>query len=418
MTERPPLVLVLSGRRTVEKAKAAGFRVGLVSESLPWDLTLLVDAPLQVSFDDWADVTAQVLRLHERQPVAAVVTQLERLLPLAGQLRDALGLHTGITEQAALNCEDKATTSALLAGNGVGVARSRVVADPEEATDAVAELGGRVVVKPRDAASAAGLMFCDGPTAAAAAVTSILADGRRSALIEEFLPGDEIAIFAYRSAGHTEIVSVLDAEVGPPPKFVKLGGRHPSRHAAGRSEELTALTDRALAAVGLDNWVATVQVMLTPAGPRVIEINPRVPGGQTVDLIAATTGREPTLVAVEAALGREPSSGPVLAKVGRYQGIVFEAAGVVTYRPGVEDDLPPLESGVPPVIDLDVAPGEEVLPLNHPRGGVFGRLIVCGDDEEQVGRDIDQLMSALGIRLDQHSEGAEDAAWRTQSRCC
>lgn len=418
MTERPPLVLVLSGRRTAEKAKAAGYRVGLVSENLPWDLTLLVDAPLQVGLDDWDGVVARVVQLHQRQPVAAVVTQLERLLPLAGRLRDALGLTTGITEQAALNCEDKATTSALLAAHGVGVARSRVVSGLEEAATAAADLGGRVVVKPRDAASAAGLMCCDGPEAAAEAVTAILADGRSTALVEEFLPGAEIAIFAYRSAGRTGIVSVLDAEVGPPPKFVKLGGRHPSRHAADRLPELTELTDRALAAVGLDNWVATVQVMLTPAGPRVIEINPRVPGGQTVDLIAATTGREPTLVAVEAALGREPSAGPVRAKVGRYQGIVFETAGVVTYRSGVEDDLPPLESSVPPVIDLDVAPGDEVLPLNHPRGGVFGRLIVCGDDEDQVARDTDQLLAALRIRLDRHFESPDDAAWRSQSRCC
>jgi hypothetical protein len=91
---------------------------------------------------------------------------------------------------------------------------------------------------------------------------------------------------------------------------------------------------------------------------------------------------------------------------------------VVTYEADVEDNLPPMESSVPPVIDLDIAPGDEILPLNHPRGGVFGRLIICGDDQDQVDRDEARLMTALAFRLDQLPEDADEASWRLQSRCC
>lgn len=415
---KPPLILVLSGRRTVEKLKAAGYRVGLIANSIPLDLALLVDLPIEANLDDWAQVMAQVKRAHRHNPVGAVGTQIENLLPLAGRLRDLLGLPTGVTEQAVRNCADKAATNRLLAHAGIGVAQSRVVDSPESAVAAAQTLGLPVIVKPRNASSAADLMLCEWPDAAGDAVRDILAAGRDSALVEEFLEGDEIVLFAYRSRAKTSVISALDAEVGPPPKFVKLGGCHPSRAAAGRLDELTALTERALAAVGLDNWVATVQIMLTADGPKVIEINPRVPGGQTVTLIAETTGYEPTLVAAEAALGRVPQAGPARAKVGWYRGITFDTAGSLTYQPQAQDTVPGLESCVPPLIDIDVRPGEEVLPLNHPRGGVFGRIVLCGKDEAQLGRDYERVLAALELRLEPLPEAGDEAPWRPHSRCC
>ncbi|MFN2494368.1 MAG: acetyl-CoA carboxylase biotin carboxylase subunit family protein [Pseudonocardiaceae bacterium] len=421
MTSTPakaPLVMVLSGRRTVDKLKAAGYRVGLVANSIPLDLALLVDLPIEADLDDWAQVSAQVQRAHRYNPVAAVVTQLENLLPLAGRLRDLLGLSTGVTEQAVRNCADKATTNRLLARAGIGVARSRVVDSPESAVAAARELGLPVIVKPRNASSAAGLMCCERLDMAGEAVRDILAAGWQSALVEEFLDGAEIVLFAYRSRGATSVISTLDAQVGPPPKFVKLGGCHPSRVAAGRLDELSALTDRALAAVGLDNWVATVQVMLTADGPKVIEINPRVPGGQTVSLIAETTGYEPTLVAVEAALGRLPQPGPVRASVGWYRGITFDTAGSLSYRPEAQHAVPGLESRVAPLIDIDVRPGEQVLPRNHPRGGVFGRIVLCGQDEAQLERDYQRVLAALELRLEPVPEAGDEASWRPHSRCC
>jgi carbamoylphosphate synthase large subunit len=413
-----PLVLVLSGRRTAETLRAAGYRVGLAARTIPWDLALAVDVPIEVDLDDWDAVVSKVSVIHQHNPISAVVTQLEGLVPLAGRLRGELGLETGITEEAALNCLDKAKTLELLRLAGVPVARSRIVRSGPAAMEAAAELGLPVVAKPRDGVSAAGLMLCDTADAAASAVQEILDSGRDSALVEEFLEGAEIMVFACRSRGTTTIPSCLDYHVGPPPKFVKTGADHPSRHFADRELELTELTDAALAAVGLDNWVATVQIMLTAAGPRVVEINPRVPGGQLVALIAGTAGVEPTQVAAEAALGRTPQRGAARAQVGWYRGVTFEEPGRAWYQDGIEAMDLKLQSSVPPLIDIDVASGDEVLPINHPRGGVFGRIVLCGADEPQVRHDYEAVMAALELRLEP-TVGAQDGAeWRPHSRCC
>ncbi|HXS65382.1 MAG TPA: ATP-grasp domain-containing protein [Streptosporangiaceae bacterium] len=413
-----PNVLVLSGRRTVENLKAAGYRVGLASQSIPLDLALAADTPIEVNFDDWPAIIAQVERVHRLTPFDAVITHLEHLLPLAGRLRDRLGLSGGISERAALDCMDKPTTQRLLADAGLPVARFRCLTTPEQAPDAVAELGLPVIVKPPAASSGAGLTLSQTAEEAAAAAADLLAAGHEAVLMEEYLRGTEIGLFAYRLAGETTVITCLKAEVGPPPKFVKLGGEYPGDLEPAVLAEVSDLTSRALAAVGLDNWVATVQMMLTADGPRVMEINPRVPGGQTVELVAVTTGYEPTLVAADVALGQRPRQTVTRTPFAWYRCLVFEQAGHLFYRAEAEDHIPGLESPAPPVIELDVEPGEVVLPINHPRGGVFGRVIVRGDSQAILERDYARILAALDLRLEPLSDAEHEAVWRPHTRCC
>src|SRR5260370_22819126 len=168
-----PNVLVLSGRRSVENLKAAGDRVGLAYEPIRCDRTLTADTPIEVDFGDWPATIARVERIHRHTPFDAVITHLEHLLPLAGQLRDRLGLDGGISERAALDCMDKPTTLRLLADAGLPAARFRRWTPPAQALVAAAELGLAVIVKPAAAASRAGLTLCETSGEASAAVTDL-----------------------------------------------------------------------------------------------------------------------------------------------------------------------------------------------------------------------------------------------------
>lgn len=414
----PTRVLVLSGQRTVQQLKQhTDYDVAFAEEQMTIEQLMLADYPLDVDFDDWTGVADQVARLHKTQPLDAVVTGVERLVPLAGMLREQLGLTTGVSEAAARACIDKAATHRLLAQAGVPVAAHRVVNYADEGVEAAEDIGLPVVVKPRDASSAAGLMYCDSAEAVRSAVDGILAMGRDSALVEEFLTGPELGVFASRSAGRTKVVWVVEGEVGPPPTFVKVGGRFPSQLPADRLAELQELTDRALSAVGLDNWVASLQFMLTEDGWKAGEINPRVSGGQAVEMIAATTGYEPSILAVDAALGRESGPAAAQAACGLYRSVVFDTAGTIAYDEQALTDLGGLESTYPPFVELDVKPGEAVLPVDHPRGGAFGRIVLAGDSHEQLERDYRTLLERLDIRL--VSEPVADAAVdRAHTSCC
>ncbi len=393
------------------------YEVGFADEDMPFDLLALADIPIEVDFDDWDGVMAQVSRVHAVRPFAAVVTQVDRLVPLAGLLRESLGLSTGITAEAARNCNDKSATHRRLAEAGLPVTRHHVVHSAEEAVLAAKDIGLPVVIKPLDATSAAGLMFCSTAEEVTAAVADILAGGRTSALVEEYLVGPEIGVLASRAGGQTKILYVFEAEVGPPPKFVKLGGWFPSAVAEGDLTLLSERTEQALAAVGLDNWVALLQFMLVEDGPIAVEINPRLSGGQGVTLIAATSGYEPTLVAVEAALGRQSEPGAPEASVGLYHSIVFDEPGRLFYRPEALRAVEGLETRTPPLIEVDVQPGEAVLELNHPRGGTFGRIVLVGDSREAVLRDRQRILDQLDLRVEPVQDIETEVA-KPHTSCC
>lgn len=411
-------ILVLGGRRTVQQLQEeSDYDVVFAEENMTLEQVMLADYPLEVDFGDWASVSRQVAGVHAQQPIHAVVTGVERLVPLAGRLREELELDHGITEQAARNCIDKAATHRLLEGAGVPVPRTQVVSGAQEGGEAAEALGLPVVVKPRDASSAAGLAYCDTRAEVEQAIAGILAGGRDSALVEEYVQGPEFGVFAARTAGATRVLWVVEGEVGPPPTFVKVGGHFPARLGEENRRELDRLADLALTAVGLDDWVAALQFTLTADGWRAGEINPRVPGGQAVEMIRSTTGWEPSLVAAEAALGRHGEPRAADAACGLYRSIVFEEAGRIDYDAAAIGSLGGLESPHTPFVEFDVAPGEPVLPVGHPRGGAFGRIVLAGESPEQLERDLARVTEQLAVRLadEQVNEGSVD---RAHTSCC
>ncbi|MET8495912.1 ATP-grasp domain-containing protein [Streptomyces microflavus] len=411
-------VLVLGGRRTVQRLQeGTDYDVVFAEENMTLEQVMLADYPLEVDFGDWASVVAQVAAIHAQQPIHAVVTGVERLVPLAGRLRKELGLAHGITEQSARDCIDKAATHRLLTDAGVPVPRTRTVSGAQEGGAAAEELGLPVVVKPRDASSAAGLAYCATRAEAEDAVASILAGGRESALLEEYVQGPEFGVFAARTGGITRILWVVEGEVGPPPTFVKVGGHFPARLAKEDREELDRLVALSLEAVGLDDWVAALQFTLTADGWRAGEINPRVPGGQAVEMIRATTGWEPSLVATEAALGRYGEPQAADAACGLYRSIVFEEAGRIDYDASAAGSFQGLESPHPPFVEFDVAPGESVLPVGHPRGGAFGRIVLAGQSPEELARDLERVTAQLAVRLADQPV-AEASVDRAHTSCC
>ncbi|MFD9701524.1 acetyl-CoA carboxylase biotin carboxylase subunit family protein [Lentzea sp. NPDC059081] len=415
---RPPRVLVLSGQRTVRMLKErTDYEVVYADEAMTLEQLLLADFPLEVDFDDWNAVAAKVGQVHASKPIDAVVTGVDRLVPLAGRLAESLGLSTGITEEAAHNCNDKAATERLLQQGGVPVPEHRVVRSTTEGIAAAGEIGLPVIVKPRDGTSASGLMYCETPDDVADAVADVLDDGKDSALIEEFMVGAEFGVFASRVNGQTTVMYVVEGDVGPPPKFVKVGAWFPSTLGEEQLAELERLTDAALAAVGLDNWVASLQFWITEAGPKAGEINPRVAGGQGVELIAATSGYEPTLVAVEAALGRRVEPETPRAAAGLYRSIVFSDTGRLRYREEALAGVEGLESPIPPLIELDVKPGDPVVPINHPRGGAFGRVVLVGRNAEELDRDYQRILDKLDLRVES-AAAAESQVERAHTSCC
>ena len=403
-------VACVGGRRTVEVLAELGVRTVLVDDEIPIEYAFLADVPIEVDLEDWEQVERALRPVHEATPLDAVLSTRDSYVPLAAFLAARLRVR-GLALSAALSCRDKGRTRRVLAGAGVRVPRWAEAAEAEDAARAAADIGWPVVVKRRQGSGGGGVRLCADAASVAAAATELAAEGA-GLLVEQYVDGPELAVQTVTTEGRTEVLNVLRQHVGPPPRFAELGYDFPSGLDAAQEAVVSGCVRAALEAIGFDVGVAHVQVRLGADGPVVIEINPRPPGGRLGTLTETVSGVDPVRAAIEVTLGRPVTRHEPQAAAARYRCITFPSAGLVSYRLEAEQGLlPPLEGELEPVVELDVNRGDVVLPVEHPDGGVYGRVVVFGADAGQVARDCDAVMAALDLHVDP-MPGVEEVTWR------
>ena len=161
--------------------------------------------------------------------------------------------------------------------------------------------GARVVVKPAAAQGQRGLEIVEpggDVRAAVEAAQAISRDGR--ALCEEFAEGPELTVNAFLDGGRFVPLTITDRERAL--AFgVATAHLYPSLHPVA---EVAAAAEAACRALGLAAGPSYTQVLLTPAGPRVMEVAARLGGGHDAELCAAALGVDLSAAAVRVALGR------------------------------------------------------------------------------------------------------------------
>lgn len=275
-----------------------------------WDITGLSDQQIvdQPGFADLAGITT------------FAETQLTRTAALAA--RRALPF---LTPQAAAAVTDKYLQRQLLARAGIqhtrcarlragtglrGPGSDALDADVRAALDVV---GLPAVLKPRTGAASAYTCRVDTVTAASAWAQEFLA-GRpgREFVVEELLRGDPsvagpewgdyVSVESVTSGGQTRHLEITGKFPLADP-FRETGYVLPSTISAPVAQEVLELTGAAIRAVGIRDGASHVEVKLTPAGPRIIEVNGRL-GGYVADLLRRARGYDLVRAALGAALGR------------------------------------------------------------------------------------------------------------------
>lgn len=398
-------VALLGGReaRPLAVLRELGCRVVYVADSVPWELLPLIDVPVEAHLEDWEEVAARLEAEARRTPIEAVITHTEPWVPLMAYLNRRLnGAPHGLDLEAAWNCRDKLRMRRRLQAGGSPPVRFVHANSAAEAAAAAPGIGLPVVVKPRDGAGGFGVRLCRTRAEVQHAAGHVLERAAAGSwlpgvLVEEYLEGVELAVQTITWKGQTEVVSVFEELVSAGPVFVELGYDYPPALAPQQHLELEQAVSVALTALGVDNWLSHTQVRRTSRGFQVVEVNARRPGGRLVSMTEAVTGVDLLAAATLMALGRRPSRTAPRARHALYRSIVFGESGRLAYEP--EPEWHGLESGLAPIVELDVAPGERVFPLEHPDGGVFGRIVVFGESREAVERDYDRIRRQLALSV-------------------
>ncbi|WP_404952844.1 ATP-grasp domain-containing protein [Streptomyces sp. 147326] len=308
-----------------------------------------------------------VERLHDVLAFDGVVSSCDYYLPAVARTAERLGL-PGPTPEAVGNACRKDRTRQVLAGAGVDGPRFAVCADTAAALAAARDIGYPLVVKPVDLCAGMLVRRVDDEgelerACRALAEFPVNARGQRRApvlLLEELLTGPEISVETVSHGGATHVVGITDKSIGGAPAFIETGHMFPAGLAPDLAKEAAESAVRAVGALGLDHVVCHTELKLTPAGPRLIEVNPRPAGNRITELVRHVTGVDLAAACVDLALGRAPDLAvrPTGVHSAAIAFLLPDGAGTLTGIDGADE-----VRLRPEVLELTLAgPGRAVLP--------------------------------------------------------
>ena len=241
----------------------------------------------EVDLVDIADHAA-VIEFCRSRDIALVVVGPEAPLVagIADDLRAAGFAVFGPSKAAAQLEGSKAFTKSVCDRANIPTARYRAVHSLDEARSALDQFGAPVVVKADGLAAGKGVTVAMTMAEAAGAVDALFAEPGASAVIEEFLEGEEVSLFVLTDG--TAMVPfgsaqdhkrVGDGDTGP--NTGGMGAYSPAHVltpelAARALREIVAPTIATLAAEGMPySGVLYAGLILTAEGPKLIEYNAR-----------------------------------------------------------------------------------------------------------------------------------------------
>ncbi|MCZ2526465.1 hypothetical protein C0036_01510 [Streptomyces sp. DJ] len=404
--DAPVLLLVGSGYRPYREyilaAVSKHYRLWLLdSAEATWQLAYCAGAT-RVDTRDAEAVREAALAVADSLPVVGVFTYDETQVVFCARLAQDLGL-PGSPPEAVTNCRDKAATRAALAAAGVPQPASRTVATAEEALAAAEEIGYPVIVKARAMAASFGVVRADGPGDVAAAFAT--ADGTEfmnlprypeNVLVEEFLTGPEISVDAVVHDGRVMPTVIAHKRLGPEPYFEETGHDVDARDPLLADEELLDQLGRIHRALGFVSGATHSEFKLTPAGPRLVEVNARLGGDLIPYLGLLATGVDPTVAAAHVAAGREPDLTPKHRRAAAVRFLLPEGrcrtVEVVVHRDRFGPTIHETGTTAEPGDELALPPAAFLTRYAH--------VIAVGDDLDQVVADLREPERLVELRAD------------------
>lgn len=299
----------------IKKAKEMGYRMILVDYDENAVGFPLADVKLVVSTLDQEEVYRQALIYR---PDVVMTSTSDGPVRTAAYVNEKLGKRPDLSYEDSLCATIKSRMRDRLREKGVPIPEYYAAADFEEFKAAAERLNGYCIVKPADNAGSRGVVLLDGGKESGRQEEwkEVYAYSRSHSrngvvMVEEFMTGAEVSVEAMTVEGKTQIITVTDKYITPPPYFVELAHCEPSSLPDGVQERIKEVALRAVAAIGLQNGPSHTEIKVTQEGPKVVELAARLGGDFiTSRLVPLSTGVDMVGASVELAAGLETDISP------------------------------------------------------------------------------------------------------------
>lgn len=274
----------------------------------------LADAVIEVDTNDPAALLAEAAELHARYHFAGVITSCDYYLVAASRVARELGL-PGAPPDAMHVAVQKHLVREACRRAGVSGPTFRTATRAAEVVSFAREVGYPIVVKPVDLCASEKVTLATDDAEAVQAFERVIADPFNSrgqprprlALVEAYVAGRELCVETLTHAGRTTLLGISGKTLSAPPTFMELASHVPAPITADEAAGVFEYVRAVLAAIGHARGIAHVEVRLGPAGPVLIEVNPRMGGDYLSELYEHTLGIDIAALDVQLAIGAPPA---------------------------------------------------------------------------------------------------------------
>jgi biotin carboxylase len=381
----------------VRAAEGLGVDLIVASENPPpFDMG---DRYLHVDCSD-PDVAAEaIVRIGDYAPIDGVVAADDAGVVAAAIAGRKLGVRANEPEAAAAT-RDKGRQRALLRAAEVPQPKFDTISPGEDGVQAAAGIGYPLVIKPVDRAAGQGVMRVDKasdlPTAMSRA-RSIAGDAA-PLLVEEFMPGEEVALEGLVRDGELTTLALFDKpDAMEGPFFPETILVTPSRLEEKAQAECRRVAAAALVAIGISHGPVHVEMKVEANLVRVIEVAARSIGGLcSRSLNFGLLGTTLETLIIRNAIGMEK---PELRREPIASGVLM----IPIPRPGTLAGIDGLdrvrELDHISAIDITATPGSQVQP--PPEGDRYlGFVFAKGPDREGVEATLRQARDLVTVLVE------------------
>lgn len=273
----------------------------------------LADRVLRCDTRDEASFLSLCEGLFRDEAISGVISSCDYYLPLVAAVAERFRLPSSPAKVLA-SMTDKHLMRQALRRKGLPGPSSFLALSEEDAEAAAGATGLPAIVKPRDMSGSTLVRKVHSVDQMRRAIGAVLSHpanprGRKraeGALVESYLSGEEFSVECCARRGDVFLSGITDKRLGGEGGFVERGHMFPADLPAESARAIGVHAAEALSAMGYVEGTAHVEIRMTPSGPRVIEMNPRIGGNYISELVERVTGLSPLTQMVEVALGEEP----------------------------------------------------------------------------------------------------------------
>ncbi len=324
------------------------------------------------------------LSIHETHPFHAILCLIDIRMIEAARLAERLNLKF-LNSKTATLIRDKYSVRECLSRHDIRQPKFALATSNAELRSAVEAIGFPVLIKPSDGYGSQNILTFQSEAdfvAMAAPFANYLplktdyglgvyANDRL--VVEEYIRGEVIGCETYTVNGRHVFLGINDKVFFPPPCFGIKGSCFPSQRfdTAAIEKYVFSILD----ALGFDFGMAHTEIIVTPEGPYLVEVNPRLIGAHIPRLLGFALGRSIYADVIDLHLGGEPA-------LPQYQPKVAVSRWITSSRNGILREIvtPALQPGIS-AVHLFKKPGDPVRPP-FDNADRIGYVMAVGDTQQ------------------------------------